>query len=235
MKRLLGGFAASALWSLFIVNALPAQVLITGENGGKGSQAVMVSANAIQPTGFGTLSNFWVQYGYGVSDRVDAFVVYGNITVFGRSQSYAAVSSNVGLLRRSRTGVDVALYNIANLPINHREQACTLLLGSALIASRPVKVGGHTVIPYGGVSRLTPMGRVLDPIFTPPSAVYNGIVGVAVPLGKVTFFFEYNSGGIQRSGGMGVLYVFPGNAPPDEKETPGAPRQAESSVNRSSR
>ena len=235
VKRLLGSFAASALWGFVFVNALPAQVLITGENGGKGSQAVMLSANAIQPTGFGRLSNFWVQYGYGVSNRVDAFVVYGNITVFGRSQSYAAISSNVGLLSRSRPGVDVALYNIAIHPINHREQACRVLLGSALIASRPVKVGGRSVTPYGGVSRLTPMGRALDPVFTPPSAVYNGIVGVSVPLGKVTFFFEYNPGGIQRSGGMGVLYVLPQHAPPDEKKTPGAPRPEESSVKRNSR
>ncbi|MGA8184695.1 MAG: hypothetical protein WB819_13755 [Terriglobia bacterium] len=63
MKRLLSGFAASALSSLVLVNALQAQVLITGENGGKGSGTVMVSANAIHPTGFGTLTNLWVQYG----------------------------------------------------------------------------------------------------------------------------------------------------------------------------
>jgi hypothetical protein len=234
VKRLVSGFAASALSSLVLVNVLQAQVLITGENGGKGSRAVMVSANAIHPTGFGTLTNLWVQYGYGVSNRVDAFVSYGNITVFGRSQSYVAMSSNVGLLRRSRTKVDVALFNTANFPINHREQACRVLLGSALIASRPVKVGGRTLTPYGGVIRLTPIGRALDPVFTPPSAVYNGIVGVAVPLGKVTFFFEYNPGGIQRSGGMGVLYVFPQRALPDEKKTPGVPSVDESSVERNS-
>lgn len=219
MKSLLGGFAASALSSLVLVNVLQAQWLITGEDGGKGSRAVMVSANAIHPTEFGTLTNLWVQYGYGVSDRVDAFVSYGNIRVFGRSQSYAAANSNIGLLRRSRAGVDVALFSIASLPINHRAQACRVLLGSALIASRPVKVGGRKVTPYGGVSRLTPIGRALDPIFTPPSAVYNGIVGVSVPLGKVTFFIEYNPGGTQRSGGMGAFYAFPRRAPPDEKET----------------
>ncbi len=41
MKRLLCGFAASVLWSFIFVNAPSAQVLITGENGGKGSQALM--------------------------------------------------------------------------------------------------------------------------------------------------------------------------------------------------
>jgi len=235
LKSLLGGFAASALSSLVLVNVLQAQWLITGENGGKGSRAVMVSANVIHPTEFGTLTNLWVQYGYGVSDRVDAFVSYGSIRAFGRSQSYAAVRSNIGLLRRSRTGVDVALFNIASLPINHRAQACRVLLGSALIASCRVKVGGHKVTPYGGVIRLTPIGRALDPTFTPPSAVYNGIVGISVPLGKVTIFIEYNPGGIQRSGGMGVLYVFPQHAPPDEKKPPSHPSVGESSVKRNSR
>ena len=234
MKRLAAGFAKSALWSVVAVQMLSAQVLITGENGGKGSRAVMISANAIQPKDFGTLTNVWAQYGYGMTDRVDAFVTYGNITVFGRSQSYAAISANIGLLRRSRAGVDVALYNNASLPINHREQASPVLLGSALIASRPVRIGGRVVTPYGGVNRLTPIGKARDPFFTPPAAVYNGIAGVSVPLGKVTFFFEYNPGGIQKSGGMGVLYVFPQHASPVRKEASGAPGLDESSETRTS-
>ena len=43
MKRLLCGFAACVFWSFVFVNALSAQVLITGENGGKGSPALMAS------------------------------------------------------------------------------------------------------------------------------------------------------------------------------------------------
>lgn len=222
MKVLLAFFVATALTLCL------AQDLVTGENGGKGSRTIMISANAIQPNDFGTLTNLWVQYGHGISNRVDAFVSYGNITVFGRSQSYAAISSSVGLLRRSRIGADVALYNSASLPINHRKQASLVLLASALLVSRPVRVGGHTVTPYCGISRLTPIGRALDPIFTPPSGVYNGVAGVSVPLGKVTFFFEYNPGNIQRSGGIGVLYVFPRHAPPAEKKAFGAPGLGES-------
>ena len=199
----------SALWTLVFVGVSHTQVLVTGENGGKGSHAVMFSANAIQPAGFGTLTNIWAQYCHGVSDRVDAFVSYGNITVFGRSQSYTAIGTSVGLLRRSRIGVDIALYNNASFPINYRGQASPVLLASALVASRPIKIGGHTVTPYGGVSRITPIGRARDSIFTPPLRVYNGVAGVSLPLGKVTLFLEYNPGSIQRSGGMGVLYVFP--------------------------
>ena len=74
MKRFLAGFAASALFSVVTVQALRAQVLITGENGGKGSRAIMITANAIQPKDFGTLANVWAQYGYGATDRVDAFL-----------------------------------------------------------------------------------------------------------------------------------------------------------------
>lgn len=213
VKRLLAGFAASTLSSFVFANVVYAQALITGENGGKGSQAVMISANGIQATGFGTLTNIWVQYGRGVTDHLDTFVSYGNITVFGRSQGYVAVGSSIGLLSRRRAGVDVALYNTASFAINHREDASRVLLGSALIASRPVKISGHTVTPYGGVMRLTPIGRALNPTFTPPAAVYNGIAGVSVPLGKVNLFFEYNPGKVQRSGGMGVLYVFPQPSP----------------------
>lgn len=222
MKLILASLTAGALCTVSVVPMLRAQALITGENGGKGTQAVMLSANAIQPNEFGTLTNVWWQYGYGVTEHVDAFLSYGNITVFGRSQSYAAIGSNIGLLRRSRAGLDVAFYNNASLPINHREQACPVLLASALIASRPVKLSGRVITPYGGVSRLTPLGGTHDPFFTPSAAVYNGIVGGSVSLGKVTIFLEYNPGRMQNSAGVGVLYIFPRNTPPVAHEPSGA-------------
>ena len=214
----------AALSCLLLAPTLDAQVLITGENGGKGSRAVMVSANGIQAKGFGTLSNNWAQYGWGVTNRFDAFLSYGNITVFGRSQSYAAIGSNIGLLRRSRAGLDVALYNNASIPINHRQQASDVLLISALIASRPVKVLGRTLTLYGGASRQTPIGRAPDPHFTPPSAVHNGIMGTSVSVSqRVAFFVEYNPGKTQRSGGVGFLFIFPtdpGSAEPNETAVP---------------
>jgi hypothetical protein len=42
---------------------------------------------------------------------------------------------------------DVAFYNNASLSINHREQASLVLLGSALVASRLMKLGGYMVTP----------------------------------------------------------------------------------------
>ena len=207
-KRLLTLLAGSALWSVLSVARLPAQVLITGENGGKGSQAVMVSANLIQPDDFGKLTNFWVQYGHGLTNRVDAFASYGNITVFGRSQHYVAVGSNIGLLRRPRAGVDVALYNNATFSLNHRTQGSPVLLISALIASRPFQAAAHTVTPYGGVTRLSPIGKADDPVFTSASAVHTGIAGISVSFGKVILFAEFNPGRAQHSGGTGLLYLF---------------------------
>jgi hypothetical protein len=231
----MAGLAESVLWIILCVAMLPAQVLITGENGGKGSQAVMVSANAIQPEDFGTLANAWVQYAYGLTDRLDAFASYGAITVFGRSQHYAAIGSNIGLLRRSSAGLDVALYNNASIPFNHRQQASDVLLSSALIASRPVKVMGRTLTLYGGVSRQTPIGRAPDPHFTPLSAVHTGIAGVAVSLGKVTLYLEFNPAGIQQSGGIGVLYAIRPPAPPADEKTPAAPALDASAEKRSFR
>ena len=184
----------------------------------------MVSANAIQVEGLGALSNNWLQYGFGINGRIDGFIAYGNIAALGRFQSYASFGSSIGLLRRSRAGLDVALYNSATVPMNHRQQSCAVLLVSAVIASKPIQAWGHDLTPYGGATRQTPIGRAQDPFFTPPSAVYSGIVGASVPISRnVALFLEYNPGGVQSSGGVGILYSFPrerksgGQADPKDK------------------
>lgn len=188
---------------------LQAQVLITGENGGQGSHSLMVAANAIQVEDLGILSNNWLQYGHGLHERVDGFLAYGNIGARGQFQSYVAVASNIGLLRRSRSMVDVSLYNNGSMVLNRRWQACAVLLTTAVIASRPIAVGKRSLTLYGGATRLTPLGRASDPFFTPPSAVYTGIVGVTVPVGSnLALYVEYDPGRIQSNGGVGLLYSF---------------------------
>ena len=69
------------------VGVVPAsgQVLVTGEPSGSGAQAVVVTANFISVKDFGTLKNFWAEYGYGLTDRVDMFAAYGVISVFANS------------------------------------------------------------------------------------------------------------------------------------------------------
>src|SRR5947207_1031125 len=86
------------------VPRIHSQVLNTGETGGRGSQSLMISANAIQPNDFGRLSNFWLQYGRGVSDRVFAGIVGMSIPV-GRALTFF-VDFNPGRAQRSGgTGV----------------------------------------------------------------------------------------------------------------------------------
>ena len=187
-----------------------AQVLLTGENGGKGSQSIMVSANAIVPRDYTVLANAWAQYGYGLANRADLFVSYGNITAFGWTQHYASLGLNLGLVKRRRAGVDLSFYNNATFPFNRRDQACTVLLYSAVVASRPVKLGRRSFTLYGGFSRLHPIGHHADKVFTPGEVVYSGIAGVAIPLSStLTLFLEYNPGHSQPSAGAGVLCVVP--------------------------
>src|SRR5438034_10110583 len=90
------------------VGVVPAsgQVLVTGQPSGSGAQAVVVTANFISVKDFGTLKNFWAEYGYGLTDRVDILAAYGAITVFGETQHYIGGGSNIGLLHRRRHGLD---------------------------------------------------------------------------------------------------------------------------------
>ncbi len=197
-------------------------MLLTGETGGKGSQSIMVSANAIVPRNYTVLANAWAQYGYGLANRADLFASYGNITAFGQTQHYASVGLNLGLVKRQRAGVDLSFYNNASIPFNRRHQSCTVLLNSAVIASRPVKWGRRSVTPYGGFNRLHPLEHRADKVFTPGKVVHSLIVGVAVPLSSaVTLFLEYNPGHLQHSAGAGVLYVLPrGEEPKGQSVAP---------------
>lgn len=179
----------------------------------------MAGTNGIEVAGFGALSNNWLQYGRGITGRLDSFIAAGNTAARGRFQSYLSLGANIGLLRHSRSLLDVSLYNSAGLALNHRGDSCAVLLTSAIIASRPMKVRERSFALYGGASRQTPLGKTMEPFFTPASAVYNGIAGVSVPLARnVVLFLEFNPGGVQRSAGVGVLYNLPatsGRSAPD--------------------
>ena len=190
------------------------QILLTGEPGGKGAQSLAVTANLISPKAFANLTNIWGQYGYGLSDRVDIYGAYGAIRVFGETQHYVGVGSNIGFLRRSDHGVDVSLLNNVSTPLTRRGEAATLLVTLALIASRPVTLGSLLITPYGGVEALAPIGARARGVFTPVETLYAGIVGVAIPLQKTwAAYFEYNPGPNLRSGGAGVAVTVPRRQP----------------------
>jgi len=186
------------------------QVLVTGEPGGSGAQAVVVTANLISVKDFGTLKNFWAEYGYGLTDRVDIFAAYGVITVFGETQHYIGGGSNIGLLQRRRHGLDVSFFNNVSVPLTRRDEAATLLGTFAFVASRPVKIGAVSLTPYGGFEAVVPIGHRDRGVFTPVETLHAGIVGVAIPLAKTwAAFVEYDPGPRLRSGGAGIAVTLP--------------------------
>jgi hypothetical protein len=196
-------------WLLGAVDA-SGQVLITGETGGSGTQAVVVTANLISVKDFGTLKNFWGQYGYGLTGRIDVFALYGAITVFGDTQQYIGGGSNIGILQRGRHGIDVSFFSNVSVPITRRDEAATWLGTFAFVASRPIRIGSLPMTPYGGFEALVPVGQRARGVFTPVETLHAAIVGVAIPLDKTwAAFVEYDPGPRLRSGGAGIAVAIP--------------------------
>jgi hypothetical protein len=196
----------------WLVSAVAAsgQILLTGETGGSGAQAVTVTGNLISPKDFGRLSGFLAQYGYGLANHVDLFASYGSTTVYREMQHYVGVGSNVGILQRGRHGLDVSLLSNASVPVTRRHQAATALVTLAVIASRPVKLGSVTVAPYGGVKALAPVGARARGVFTSVGTQYAGIAGAAVPLHRIwSLYVECDRGPNLRSGGAGITVTLP--------------------------
>jgi len=210
MNRKIG--RSGALFLLLALAAAPraaeAQVLVTGETGGKGAASVLVTGNGLFPEGL-RLFNAYVQAGYGVSDRLDAFVSYGNITALGRTQHYAGVGGNLRLVRREHAFVDVSTFHSASVPLSRRAEASTLLLNSALIASRPVRAGARTLSLYTGANFTIPIGARRDKLFTPPETFVNLPIGVSTTLaGKWVIYLEVDAGPGLKSAGVGLLRGF---------------------------
>lgn len=208
------GLAVPCLLCWLLAPAIArAQVLVTGETGGSGGQAAVVAANAIAPKDFGTLANFWVQYGYGPADHVDVFAAYGNISIFGDTQHYVGAGSNIGLLQRNRHGVDLSFFNNVSVPFTRRDQAATVLLTIALVASHPVALGSVVITPYGGLNAVVPIGQRARGVFTPLETLRTGIVGVAIPVSKAwSAYAEYDPGPHLQSGGVGLALTLPRRA-----------------------
>jgi hypothetical protein len=196
-------------WLVHVASA-SGQVLLTGETGGSGSQAVAVTASFIAQKDFGNLTNLWAQYGYGLTDRVDIFAAYGDITVFGQLQHYVGIGSNIAVLKRRRDQVDVSFFSNVSLPLTRREQAATVLVTLAVIASRPVQLGAAHITPYGGLETIVPVGDRARGIFTPIETLHAGVFGIAVPLHKTwAAYAEYNYGENLRSSGVGIAITIP--------------------------
>jgi hypothetical protein len=187
-----------------------AQTFFTGETGGKGASSFFVAGNVAFVRDFTIPGNFWTAYTRGVHDRVDAFVYYGNLTIFGQTQHYGGVGSSVGILRRTHHWVDLAFLNFFSTPFNRRDEAATVSGYFALSVSRPVRIGRYSPTIYSGYLRGESFGQRTDKLFSAPSGTHNGVIGAVVPLSKsLSLIAEFDPGRNQQNVGLALLYVFP--------------------------
>jgi hypothetical protein len=171
---------------------------------------LFVASNVAFVCDFTVPANFWTAYTRGVHDRLDAFVYYGNLTIFGQTQHYFGLGSSIGILRRARHGVDVAFVNFFSTPFNRRDEAATVSGYFALSVSRPVRIGRYTPTIYSGYLRGESFGPRTDKLFSAPSGTHNGMIGSVVPLSKsLSLIAEYDPGCSQQNVGLALLYVFP--------------------------
>lgn len=201
----LGG---ALLLGAFLTSSVSAQVLATGETGGKGNQAIFLSANNIVPEGL-SLLNVYGQYVYGVTDRLDVGPVYGNISALGRTQHYVGINWNLTLLRRKQAFVDVSFFGVATVPLNKRSEASTVFTAPAIVVSRPVTVKGRPVSFYSGFNANTPIGQRADKLFTPSEMVWNIPAGFSTAVsGKWIICAEVDINNNLNAFGIGLIRTF---------------------------
>jgi hypothetical protein len=187
------------------------QAFFTGETSGKGTSSIFAATNAVFVRDFTIPGSFWAAYTRGIHKRADAFIYYGNLTIFGKTQHYGGVGSSIGFLSRARHGVDLALVNFFSTPFNRRAEAATVSATFALSVSRPVRISGFGITIYSGYLRSESFGQRTDKLFSPPSGTHNGMLGTVLPLAKsFSLIAEYDPGGNQQNFGVALLYVFPG-------------------------
>jgi hypothetical protein len=200
-----------ALLAVFFLPAgglLHAQVLATGETGGKASKALLLTANGLFPEGLNLFSPY-AQFIYGLNPRTDFLVSAGTISALGRTQSFIGGGALIQLLKRDRFLVDIASFHLFSTPLNKRDEACHVLYNTAVIASHPVTIAGKPVTVYSGVNFLIPIGSAADKLFTPPDLQINVPIGFSTNLTKKwVFMAEYDAGPDLKSAGIGLLRLF---------------------------
>ena len=198
----------AALLALALPAAARAQVLATAETGGKGSKGLLVTASGLAPEGL-RLFNAYAEFGYGLTDRIDALVGYGNISALGRTQHYALAGGNFRISKREHTFVDLSSFDVVAVPFTKRREGSTALLTAALVASRPVKLGAKTWTPYSGVNFTVPIGAIRDKLFSPPETLVNVPIGISTGIGKKWVFYgEVDAGPNLKAAGVGLLLLF---------------------------
>ena len=183
--------------------AARAQVLTIGETLGKGKSAVLLSDNVIYPGD--DIPSLNIAYGMlatGLHPRFDLYVSAGATTTEGETQGWIGGGGNVQLVKAGK--VAVSLFNVASVPFNRREEACDVLLNSALVASVPL---GKKAFVYSGVNSLIPIGHRARGIFTPPDTKVNVPVGATYALGNWGLWGEVDIGPLHAVG-VGLTRLF---------------------------
>lgn len=188
--------------------SLSAQALATGETGGKGGRAILVSANGITPEGL-ELYNFYGQYIYGLTDWLDLGPVYGNISALGQAQHYLGFGWNARLLKRNQVFFDVSFFGVVTTPLNQRSNSSVILTAPALIISRPVTIGESSISLYSGFNTNIPLGNVQDKLFTPPDLIWNVPIGFSRAVSERWLLFaEVDVHSRIEALGLGLVKIF---------------------------
>jgi hypothetical protein len=194
-------------FTVLVALAMPAhasaQVLTIGETLGRGKSAILLSDNVIYPgDDIPSLNIAYAMWARGLHRRFDVFVSGGETTTEGETQAFVGGGGNLHLVRAGTLAV--SLFNVASVPFNHRDEACDVLLNSALVASVPA---GPKAFVYSGVNGLIPLGHRERGIFTPPSARFNVPVGATYAIGAWGLWGEIDIGPLHAVG-VGLTKVF---------------------------
>jgi len=195
--------AAAACVLLAVAGEAGAQVLSTADTLGAGKSAVLVADNVIVPgDGIDNLNVAFGQYARGLHDRFDLYLAAGATTTEGSTQAWIGGGGNLRLVRIRK--VAISLFGLASVPVNHRDEACLVLLNPALIVSAPL---GAKAAIYSGVNALVPIGERARGIFTPPSTKINAPLGATYTLGAWGLWGEADIGPL-RAFGVGLTRTF---------------------------
>jgi hypothetical protein len=180
-----------------------AQVLTIGDTLGKGRSAVLVSDNVVFPGD--AVPSLNIAYGLwarGLHSRFDLYLSAGETTTEGETQAWAGGGGNVQLVKAGK--VSVSLFNVASVPFNRRDEACDVLLNTAVVVSVPL---GAKAFVYSGVNSLIPVGHRARGIFTPPDTKVNVPVGATYALGNWGLWGEADIGPLHAVG-IGLTRLF---------------------------
>ena len=188
---------------LLIAMRAEAQVLTIGETLGKGKSGVLVSDNVLVPgDDIANLNNAFVQFARGLNERFDLYFAAGATRTEGATQAWLGAG---GTLRLARAGkASVSLFNLASVPLNHRDEACQVLWNPAIVVSAPAN---NALTLYTGINSLVPIGHPVQGVFTPPSTKVNVPIGATVAIGAWGLWAEADFGNLNAFG-LGLTRIW---------------------------